>query len=73
MASLAEFGGFREQFVLRDDMVDGPVRERLGGRERRALEEGDQGLVGADQAVRRGLPPPPVMTPSRISGIGLQY
>ena len=45
-----EFGGPRDYVVPRDDLVDGPVCECFRGRERLALEDGNQGSVGTDQA-----------------------
>src|SRR4029450_13198000 len=45
-----EFDRPRDDLFLRDKFVDGSVGERLRGRERLALEDGNQGAVGADQA-----------------------
>ena len=46
---LGKFGRPRDDLVGRHDLVDGPVGQRLRGRERLALEDRDQRLVGADQ------------------------
>jgi hypothetical protein len=46
--SVLQFGRPRDDLV-RDDLVDGPVGQRLRGRERLAFEDGNQGSVGADE------------------------
>jgi hypothetical protein len=45
-----KFGRPRDDLVRRADLVDGPVGQRLRGRERLAIEDGNQGSVGADQS-----------------------
>jgi hypothetical protein len=45
-----KFGRPRDDPILRDELVDGPMGESLRGRKRLPLKNGNQRTVGADQA-----------------------